>query len=33
MALPTMIAVLSLSGKVRAATKEYFSKKENQQLN
>jgi AGCS family alanine or glycine:cation symporter len=33
MAFPTMIAVLSLSGKVRKATKEYFSNKENQELN
>jgi AGCS family alanine or glycine:cation symporter len=33
MAFPTMIAVLSLSGKVRKATKEYFSDKENQELN
>jgi hypothetical protein len=28
-----MIAVLSLSSKVRKATKEYFSDKENQELN
>jgi AGCS family alanine or glycine:cation symporter len=33
MAFPTMIAVLSLSSKVRKATKEYFSDKENQELN
>ena len=28
MALPTMIAVLLLSGKVRKATSEYFNKKQ-----